>query len=310
MLPPSAIAGSDRSSLQRVNLAAAALHLALAVTAFVTVLHRTSIQAPAFWGTAEWNRTACALAGYDAPVCPVVHGCQQTATGGCVSRPPAVRKSMQVDFSWVLICSQAITAVGHLLVLLFLRVDGGWYVRWVLRHGIKLWTWAEYALTAALTNHVLLYYAGQLDVRAHLLGYAAQSSLMAVGLAQDLLRAWARSAPADAGVCRAAVGGLFAIGFFNLLSVWYPGLHVLWFDTPRDQNPPAFVKWVVLAEFLLYASFGFAQLAFFAPFLLYSNDFRPRFHTEQLVQVVLSFAAKAVLNVAFSACFVYGACGD
>ena len=92
--------------------------------------------------------------------------------------------------------------------------------------------------------------------------------------------------------------------------MWAPSLYKLFVDND-DVDAPAFVKWIVLSEFLLYTSFGFAQLAFYTPFLLFGpGDYRPRFYAEELVLSSLSFVSKAVLASAFSACLVYRQCGD
>ena len=289
---------NELALLRKLNWAAAALHGGLALSAVTVALDRGTVDVPVFWGTAEWNATECRALGYgeNVPVCP---NFDPNADG---------HRELPLNFSWLLICSQCITTAAHVFQALKSR-PGTWFVRWLTEYGVKLVSWTEYVFTAALTNHVLLYYSGQLDVRAQIIGYAAQSTLMAIGLTQDLLRHWARQTPREAFMCRALIVGLFVLGFFNLLSVWFPSLYVLWFDTPRDQTPPAFVKWIVLFEFLLYSSFGFVQLGFFLPFLVNVGQYTPRYLQEQVALDALSFVSKLLLNVAFSTCFVYQACG-
>ena len=285
--------------LRNINIVAAVLHATLAISALSVVFDKGSIQVPVFWGTARWNSTECELQGYGegVPVCPNL---DPEADG---------RHQLKLDFSVLLICSQCITTGGHVLQAWLAR-PGTWFVRWVFEYGIKAISWAEYVFTAALTNHLLLYFSGQLDVRAQIIGYAAQATLMVIGLTQDLFRHWSLTAPREAPVCKVVILCLFVLGFFNLMSVWFPSLYVLWFNTPTDQTPPSFVKWIVLLEFLLYSSFGFVQLYFFIPYLLRDADqYTPRYLEEQLALDGLSFLAKLLLNVAFSTCFVYQVCG-
>lgn len=290
---------SQLTVLRNINIVAAVLHACLALSALSVVLDKGAIEVPVFWGTAQWNSTECALQGYgeSVPVCPNL---DPEADG---------RHQLKLNFSVLLICSQCITTAGHILQA-WLSRPGTWFVRWVFEYGIKAISWGEYVFTAALTNHVLLYYSGQLDIRAQIIGYAAQGTLMIIGLTQDLFRHWSLTAPREVSVCKIVIVGLFVLGFFNLMSVWFPSLYVLWFNTPADQTPPSFVKWIVLFEFLLYSSFGFVQLYFFVPYILKTTEqYTPRYLQEQLVLDGLSFLSKLLLNVAFSTCFVYQVCG-
>jgi hypothetical protein len=289
----------DFRTLRRLNWTAATLHFALVVTAVIIVFDKGSVDSRVFWGTAEWNNTKCAAMGYDEDItlCP---NFDPTADG---------HHEFSIDFSWLLICSQCITSAAHVYQALLSR-PGTWFVRWLLQYGIKPLSWMEYIFTAALTNHILLYYSGQLDVRAHIVGYAAQGTLMVIGLTQDILRQWSLRFKPDVGICKTLISGLFVLGFLNLLSVWFPSLYVLWINTPSDQSPPAFVKWIVLFEFLLYSSFGIAQLVFFLPYIIYDVEkYKPRYFAEQITLDGLSLASKFVLNIAFSSCFIYQICG-
>ena len=285
-------------TLRILNWVAAALHLGLALAGVSFVIDRGSVVVPGFWGTAEWNSTRCQELGYGQDV-PVYPNLDPAAAG---------RRAIKINFSLVLICSQAITAAAHTAQALLAR-PGSFYDTWTLDYGVKLLSWVEYVFTGALTDHVLIYYGGMLDIRTQVIGYAAQGTLMVVGLTQDLLRLRGLEQPHDLMVCKALIGFLFALGFFNLSSVWFSSLYTLWVDPPSDPTPPDFVKWIVLVEFLLYSSFGIAQLVFMLPFLVNTQTYTRRFFTEQVVLDALSFASKLVLNVAFSTCFVYRMCG-
>ena len=289
------------SKLRQANLIACLFHGSLAVAGCVSLLDQGPVTATAFWQHAEWNSTKCGLTGYGSvPICP-----QQRLIG---------TREFATNFSVVLIVSQTVTTMFHFLQYLA-STSSSLYTRWALIYGIKVFSWAEYTVTAAMTSHVLMYYSGMLDIRTQILGYAAQSTLMVIGLTQDLLRHCGLTKTLDDIACRWCVGILFVLGFYNLMSVWFPSLYNLWIDTPNGQAPPDFVKWVVLVEFMLYSSFGFAQLCFYAPYLWAGRHhgvglLQEKFYLEDMVLIVLSFIAKVTLNSAFSVCLVYQQCGD
>lgn len=283
-------------SLAVLNWLACLLHAALAISAIVATLDEGSVVVPVFNHGAEWNATACsAQYGDSVPVCP--------ATADTT-------KAGDVNFSAVLIVSQLVTATFHAMQATWARDPGSTYIVWSLGRGIKVWHWVEYILTAPLIAHTVLYFSGMLSLRAQMLGYAAQSTLMLVGLLQDILRYTVLRGVLEFSTCRLLIVVSFAVGFYNVLSIWAPSLHALFVADLGDDEPPPFVKWLVLAECVLYTSFGLAQAAFFAPFLLFGAAARSYYYYEEVTLVVLSFVAKATLASVFSVCLVYRQCGE
>lgn len=281
--------------LQLLNWVASALHAGLAISAIAATADKGAVTVPVFSYEAEWNATACARHGADVPVCP--------ASG-------AASKVGEVNFSAVLITSQLITAGFHAMQALQARSPSSTYITWALNRGIKIFHWLEYVLTASLIAHTVLYFSGMLSLRAQALGYAAQSTLVLLGLLQDVLRYAVVRGILESGVCRALIVVCFVVGFYNVLSVWGPSLAALFGEPDRGEvAPPSFVKWLVLAECVLYTSFGISQMLFFTPFLAYGASARRRYYYEEVTLLVLSFAAKATLATAFSACLVYRQCG-
>ena len=281
--------------LEAVNWAAFTLHAALALSAAISGFHRGNVRVPVFWPRSEWNNTKCTELGFspDVQVCPSSHSAEHIGTG---------------NFTLVLIASQTITCAFHCLQALQARDHSSLYIQWSLIRGIKVWHWVEYTFTAALLAHTILYFSGMLSLRTQLIGYAAQSTLMLVGLLQDILRHSAMQGVLDVLAAKRLIVFGFIVGFYNVSSVWAPSLYKLFIDT-QDVDPPDFVKWVVLSEFLLYSSFGIAQLVFYIPFLLFTPDaYRSRFYEEEIVLCSLSFVSKAVLASAFSVCLVYKQC--
>jgi hypothetical protein len=277
------------------NSAAAVLHAGLALSGAVSTIDRGAVRVPVFDHPANWNVTRCgAEYGDDVPVCP----------------SKEIDQTGWVNFSAVLIISQLITCGFHVMQAWQARSTDSAYIRWSLRKGIKVWHWVEYIATAPLIAHVVLYYSGMLGLKTQLLGYSSQATLMLVGLLQDCLRHGATQGLLDVGLAKLLIVISFAVGFFNLGTVWGPSLYALFIDS-AGADPPAFVRWVVLSESLLYSSFGISQLAFFAPFLILDTTaYVERFLSEELVLIALSFVSKAVLASAFSVCLVYRVCGD
>ena len=219
-----------------------------------------------------------------------------------------IEKVGTVNFSVVLIISQLITCCFHVMQAYQSRSLHSTYVRLSLQKGIKIYHWVEYIATAPLIAHVVLYYSGIFDLRTLLIGYAAQSTLMLIGVLQDTLRHGVLRGFVEPLVAKVAIAIAFVVGFFNLATVWGPSLYALFIDS-GDADPPAFVKWVVLAEAILYSSFGLSQLAFYTPFLVFpSSQYIERFLGEELSLIILSFVSKAVLASAFSVCLVYKQC--
>ena len=285
--------------LCRLNAIACLLHLGLALSAVVSTIDKGPVNVPTFWESSQWNLTACMRQGYgeSTTVCP----------SGEIPD-----ESGMVNFSAVLICSQLITCAFHgwlYMQTLSAHDNRSAYTLWSLDAGIKVFHWLEYTVTASLISHVVLYFSGVISIRSQMLGYASQSSLMLIGLLQDILRHCGIVGVLPVRQIGVLLVFTFIVGFYNVMAVWFPSLYVLFGDND-GADPPAFVKWVVLAEATLYTSFGIAQLAFFVPFLYNGATYRTRFYLEEVVFSVLSFAAKATLASAFSACLVYRSCGD
>lgn len=285
----------DTKRLSILNWVMCALHAALTLSAVISAADSGMTSGPVFLPRAQWNMTACALAGHGTGVriCP--------ADG-------APENVGSVSLTTVLVVSQSITSVFHAAQALQARYWGSVYVQWSILRGVKVWHWVEYILTASLIAHVTLYLSGALSIRTQLLGYAAQSTLMLVGLLQDLLRHSVRYAIMGINLARGLLIAAFVVGFYNVASLWAPALYELFVDA-GGNTPPEFVKWVVLSEFVLYTSFGLAQLCFFTPFIVFGGSYTPRFVAEELVFTTLSLVSKAVLATAFSVCIVYNQCG-
>lgn len=294
-----------RSTLLRAHLAAAALHAALTVSALVSAAE--SVQtAPVFEAWPQWNYTRCAARFGDSSigVCPDTNGDDVRVVG-------------RVNMTWVLILSQLATCAAHCLQAYWL-LEEGLYLR-LTRYGLKLAFWMEYALTASTVAYIVIYYSGVVEIRAQVVSLASQTTLMFLGMLLDLLRhaslQFRRAAQApESRVARRLCVPVFVVGFANVLTVWLPSLYKL---SIGDNDAPAWVFWVVLLEFVLYTSFGFAQLAFFLPFLTGSSPSRPdgdlperAVLLENLTLIALSFISKALLNTAFSVCLVYGLCQE
>ena len=280
-----------------LNVLACALHFALGVSALISTADRGSIKVPVFWPRAEWNATECSERGFgNVPVCPA------TRADDDVGR---------VNLSVVLIVSQLITCSFHAVQAWQSRHGDSTYIQWSLVKGIKVFHWVEYTITGALIAWVVSYYSGMLELWTQVLALAAQSTLMLIGLLQDTLRYSARKLVLEMTTVRVLIGYTFVIGFSNVLSLWGGSLYRLFIDS-GGYDPPDFVKWIVMAEFLIYTSFGISQLVFYFPLMLSSRieEVVPRFYLEEVVLTLLSFAAKAVLATAFSVCLVYGQCGD
>ena len=281
-------------SLVIINWVAFGLHAVLALSALISTIDKGSVIVPVFWPQANWNMTQCALRGYgrNTQICPSTS---------------VERRFGDVNFSLVLIFSQSITCCFHALQAMFAGNVHSVYIKWSITRGIKLLHWIEYTFTASLIAHVILYFSGMLSIRTQVLGYAAQSTLMLIGLLQDILRYCAHERILEYFVVRVLVLFSFLIGFFNVCSVWFPSIYSLFVDS-GDATPPAFVKWVVLSEFLLYSSFGIVQFLFFYPFLINGSTSTSYFYYEELALCVLSFIAKATLASVFSICLVYQQC--
>lgn len=290
---PQPISPQQQHSLAVANYCAFVLHAALAVSAVVATLREGSVNAPTFWPGATWNATQCRADGYGpgVQICPSADAAEFFA---------------DVNFSAVLIISQATTALFHLWQALQAARPGSSYIQ-NAQLGIKLFHWIEYTFTAAFIASVVIYFSGILSIRAQLLGFAAQSTLMLVGLLQDVMRHCALRRVLSFATARAVILFSFVIGFANVCAVWLPSLARLW---GTETEAPAFVKYVVLAEALLYSSFGIAQLAWFTPFLIYGAESTKRYFEEEMTLVVLSFLAKATLASVFSVCLVYRQCGN
>lgn len=280
--------------LELINWIAFTLHFTLALSAVTSALDRGTVTVPVYWPTAQWNVTLCSsISGSnDVQVCPST----ETEHFG------------DVNFTLVLITSQAITCTFHLLQAIQAKTSSSIYIQWSLKRGIKIWHWIEYIVTAPLIAHTILYFSGMLSIQTQMIGYAAQSTLMLIGLLQDVLRHCSLGNFLDFGTVRVALIITFIVGFYNVSSIWMPSIYKLFIDND-DVEAPEFVKYVVLAEFLLYSSFGFAQLAFYTPLLIFgTRDYRTNFYIEELVFTSLSFISKAVLASAFSVCLVYRQC--
>ena len=284
-----------RLSLEIVNWVAFILHAMLTLSAIVSYIDKGSVEVPIFWPRSEWNSTYCQASGYspNVQICPSLESAEYVG---------------DVNFTLILIASQTITCGFHLLQAMQARRPSSLYIQWSLLRGIKVWHWIEYTFTAALLAHTILYFSGMLSIRTQLIGYAAQSTLMLIGLLQDILRHCCLLGILNFEAVRGILLFSFAVGFFNVLSVWMPSLYKLFVNNSEIDAPP-FVRWIVLSEFILYTSFGFAQLAFYTPFLIHGPTYRVRFFEEELVLSSLSFIAKAVLASAFSVCLVYQQCG-
>ena len=248
-----------RSRLFWSNLAACILHMMLALSAIISTIDKGTLSVPVFWPRAEWNTTACFQGGYgsDIPICPAQGEHNNDQVG-------------KVNFSVVLIISQLITSAFHAFQVHQTRQRDSIYIQLTLRYGIKLYHWIEYTITGALIAWTVAYFSGMLSIHSQLLTLAAQSTLMLLGLLQDVLRYVARRSLLDLRIIRLVIMYTFLIGFSNVLSLWGPSLYRLFIDD-AGHDPPAFVKWIVMSEFILYTSFGMAQLVFYTPLIIFSR---------------------------------------
>lgn len=278
------------------------LHFALVLSAIISITDVGTVHVPVFWPIAQWNYTACAIKGYDAGVlvCP---------------SDTMPEKVGDVNLGAVLIISQTITCTFHAIQLIQTQQHDSIYITWSVIKGIKVWHWLEYILTAPLVAHVILYLSGMLDLPTQIIVYGSQSTLMLIGMLQDILRDYVVTNPISATSLRVVkfiIISSFVVGFYNVFSIWFPAFYLLFINSLRSEtDPPAFVKWIVLIEFMLYTSFGIAQFVFFLPMVVSSNSRSLTYFSfifEEITFTVLSFASKAVLATAFSMCLVYNKC--
>lgn len=272
-----------------------ALHVTLTLVGLVSVIDKGSQNVPLYDIWPAWNATTCRS---PVSVCPA-----------CASN---VESIADANMSAIIIISQLVTSAFHAAQAWLIYTDNSTY-KGITRRGIKALFWFEYSVTASLLAYVVAYYNGILDLRIQLLVVAAQSSLMLLGLLLDVLRYlsqldWMASNFKIARAIRGACVVIFVVGFFNVGTVWAPGLVRL---AAPDSLAPSFVFWIVLSQTILYSSFGFVLAAFFVPFLF--GRHRERLSegwvfAENVAFISLSFASKAVLNTAFAICLVYGKC--
>ena len=281
------------------------LHLIVAGVSFVFIITEGIDNAPvyAWWGKASWGQDKCATHYNDATICPY--------------QGDSLPNGYRIYFSVLLLCSQFITAMSH-----FVRGNAAKF-EWVTtlgqyqqQHGVKSICWIEYVFTAAMTSHLVLHLGGMWDIRTQLIAYASQALLMVAGFSQDMMRAISLSTTDESlrSACTFGISFVFVIGAFGLMTIWIWPWLTLWFGTnlgEDDDNAPSWVKYLVLGEFFLYASFGIVQFVCFLP-LLSRRSQQPEwwFHWEQVSFDILSVLSKFLLNLAFCHCFVFGACGS
>jgi hypothetical protein len=289
------------------------LHLILAFVSFVVKVGKGQAEGrvSAWWGQATWGPEKCATNYNGTNICPYQG-----------ENPPT---EYRIDFSLLLVFSELITAMSHFVrwnccKSAFINKLGD-YQR---INGVKTVCWIEYVFTAAMTSHVVLHLGGMWDIRTQMIAYASQALLMVAGFSQDLMRAISLSSTGDinqSGELASGIGFVFVIGAFGLMTIWIWPLLTLWEGKnlgKGDDSAPSWVKGLVLCEFLLYAAFGVGQFLFYLPYFVdvckccrfdYEQNRRWWFKREQILFDVLSFLSKFLLNFAFCACFVFGACG-
>ena len=289
------------------------LHLILAFVSFVVKVGKGQAEGrvSAWWGQATWGPEKCATNYNGTNICPYQG-----------ENPPT---EYRIDFSLLLVFSELITAMSHFVrwnccKSAFINKLGD-YQR---INGVKTVCWIEYVFTAAMTSHVVLHLGGMWDIRTQMIAYASQALLMVAGFSQDLMRAISLSSTGDinqSGELASGIGFVFVIGAFGLMTIWIWPLLTLWEGKnlgKGDDSAPSWVKGLVLCEFFLYAAFGVGQFLFYLPYFVdvckcgrfdYEQNRRWWFKREQILFDVLSFLSKFLLNFAFCACFVFGACG-
>lgn len=277
---------------------AAGLHLTMAVVGMAIAYgNDKSLEANVYDTPVVWNATHCRSVFNQSSIGICPETCPADAMAQAVGR---------VDMAAILLTSQFLTALAHILQLYMIVLGNKTYIQ-LCKDGIKVIFWLEYSLTAPAIAYITSYYGGYIQVREQLLVVAAQGCAMFLGFGLDLSRhIAAQSGHPISIMLRATSLVLFVFGFFTVSVIWVPPLYLL---MRTDSEAPDWVFAVVLVEFLLYCSFGIVQLVSFTPFLVLGE--RPsewQMRAESMAMIVLSFASKATLCSVFAACLVYGLC--
>lgn len=297
-----------RTTLLGWHIAAAILHGLLAISSIVSILlpqGSGSQSVAVFDSWPQWDPKRCnaTFGESSVPICP------QT----CPLDDNSVTKLADINMSVVIIVSQVVTCLAHCYQSYCLAFNDSTYLS-LTKEGIKFVFWGEYVITGSTIAYIIFYYSGMIDVKTQSYAISAQSTLMFLGLLLDVLRYVSFTLKQqfrldEAKVLRWMCVPVFLVGFSNVLTVWLPSIIRL---SSTSTGAPSWVVWVVIAESLLYMSFGIVQLGFFLPFMK-TGDFPSQrsIMMENIALVILSFVSKALLNMAFSICLVYGLCqGD
>lgn len=293
-----------RTTLLHAHVAAAILHGVLTLSAIISTAK--DVQTVTVFETwPQWNYTKCQSAFGESSI----GICPQTCP---IEDPNANKVVGDVNMTAILIISQLITCLAHCVQAYWLYIKNTIYTEFTQK-GLKFIFWLEYAITAPTIAYVVIYYSGIIELKSQLVAVISQATLMLLGLLLDLIRYVALDFKSSTKIVESRLMRylcipIFIIGFLNVLTVWFPSLYTLAND---NTGAPAWVFWVVLLEFMLYTSFGFAQFVFFTPFMIYGQAPSPTtVLAENITMIVLSFASKAILNTFFSICLVYGLCRD
>jgi hypothetical protein len=235
-------------------------------------------------------------------------------TDGTITPDPSpAEPSITVSATWMLFFAEVATTANHILTYLSLTrgpthplgflyyqdsSDGAWTL-----HGIKGLFFGEYSLSASLMTSVIFnVYSGYLDEKLPGIIISGVAVCMFMGAWWDFAR-WSSYQVKDSSVSRmsrwlSSAACLAVVAF--LTSLWAPS-----FATVAESRTPGFVKILVVAQFVLYMSFGVAQLLFHG--LTYQfgtlaslEELQPYLSKEIVVLSVLSAVSKALLLLILS----------
>lgn len=293
-----------RSTLLRAHASAAVLHGLLTLSAIISTTKDVQT-VTVFESWPQWNYTKCKSAFGESSI----GICPQTCP---IEDPNANKVIGDVNMTAVLVISQLVTCLAHCMQVYWLYSKSSAYMEFT-KKGLKPIFWLEYVITASAVAYVVIYYSGIIELKSQLVAVVSQSTLMLLGLLLEFARCISieyknSTKLIESRLMRHLCIPVFVIGFLNVLTVWFPSLYTL---AQGDTGAPAWVFWIVLLEFMLYTSFGFSQLTFFIPFMIYGNSpTQSAILAENITMIVLSFVSKAILNSFFSICLVYGLCRD
>lgn len=246
---------------------------------------------------------------------------QWCAAGTCprgVVPVGTVEKRTGFDSTLLLLFAEVCTALNHLLSWLALSPDSGRWLRALYYdddgklHGVKVLFFLEYAASAAcMTVTIFSVYAGYVDYKLPAIMGTGIGVSMVIGAWIDAGR-WmyyraashdlvSVEAPPVSGWLRVLALCSATLVFALVSSIWVPSLVGVF-----ANGAPAFVKGIVLGEFVLFSSFGVAHVGFHGytwllrGSLLSQGRLQGVYKAEIVVLSVLSLVAKGFLLLLLS----------